>query len=297
MSIRSIVLPKIGFGPGICGYSTNYKTKFNNIIFNKFYNKLLRYYQQKHYVKAIASAIEQGFRLIDFSASYGDGYLLNKGIISSSVSKDKIILTMRISNYAQYHNTIEDEFFNQLKNLKRDYIDILMLHWPVTEKYENTWKKILQLKSKGYCRMVGVANCHEHHIKKLYNISGVMPSINQIEVHPLFTQKNLIKFCTDNNITVESYTPIARFDDRLIRLPILKNISKKYNKTLSQIILRWHIQLGLIPIVRTLDISHQKENISIFDFELTDNEMTAIDNININARVRYDPDNCDFSIL
>lgn len=96
---------------------------------------------------------------------------------------------------------------------------------------------------------------------------------------------------------VEAYTPVARYDDRLVRLPLLKRLEKKYNKSFVQIILRWHIQNGVIPLVRSLNPKHQKENFDIFDFELSDEDMKAIDGININSRLRYDPDNCDFSIL
>ena len=96
---------------------------------------------------------------------------------------------------------------------------------------------------------------------------------------------------------VEAYTPIARYDDRLVRLPLLKRLEKKYNKTFVQIILRWHIQNDVIPLVRSLSYNHQKENIDIFDFELDAEDMKSIDDININSRLRFDPDNCDFSIL
>ena len=98
-------------------------------------------------------------------------------------------------------------------------------------------------------------------------------------------------------ITMEAYTPLARFDERMTRLPLLKNMAAKYNKSISQIILRWHYQNGVIPVFRSLNSSRQKENIDIFDFELTADDIKAIDGININSRLRYDPDNCDFSIL
>ena len=121
--------------------------------------------------------------------------------------------------------------------------------------------------------------------------------INQFEIHPLFTQKKLIRYCLDNGIRPEAYTPTARFDDRLVRLPLLHRIGKKYGKSILQVVLRWHVQNGVIPVVRALTKSHQQENIDIFDFYLSEAEMADIDGININARVRYDPDNCDFSIL
>lgn len=172
-----------------------------------------------------------------------------------------------------------------------------MFHWPVTGYYEAAWKEMVKLYQEGYCKVVGVANCHKHHLEKLFSVSDIIPAVNQIEVHPLFTQKELIRFCWNNNIAVEAYTAIARFDDRLMRLPLLKNIADKYNKTIVQIILRWHIQTGVIPLVRSLNFKRQQENINIFDFQLTKEEMKAIDGININSRLRYDPDNCDFSIL
>lgn len=129
------------------------------------------------------------------------------------------------------------------------------------------------------------------------NNSDVCPVVNQVEVHPLFTQKPLLSYCKSQGIQVEAYTAIARFDDRLVRLPMLHKIADKYNKTVVQIVLRWHIQNGVIPVVRSLNKNRQFENISIFDFSLTDEEMKEIDSVNINSRLRFDPDNCDFSIL
>jgi diketogulonate reductase-like aldo/keto reductase len=154
-----------------------------------------------------------------------------------------------------------------------------------------------QLYKDGYCRAIGVANCHRHHLEAIFKIAEIMPAVNQFEVHPLFTQKPLIEYCKSKNIAVEAYTPIARFDDRLVRLPALKEIAKKHRKTIVQVVLRWHIQNGVVPVVRSLNKTRQLENISVFDFELNDGEMKTIDGFNINSRLRYDPDNCDFSIL
>ena len=181
--------------------------------------------------------------------------------------------------------------------MKTDYVDIFMFHWPVTDCYEKTWKVMVELYKQGYVKTLGVANCHEHHLEVLFNLTEERPLINQFEIHPLFTQKKLIRYCLDNGIRPEAYTPTARFDDRLVRLPLLHRIGKKYGKSVLQVILRWQVQNGVIPVVRALTKSHQQENIDIFDFYLSEAEMADIDGININARVRYDPDNCDFSIL
>ena len=154
-----------------------------------------------------------------------------------------------------------------------------------------------QLYKENYCKALGVANCHRHHLEKILNIAEIVPQINQIEVHPLFTQKPLIEYCKSKNIVVEAYTPIARFDDRLMRRIKLTEIAKKHEKTPVQVVLRWHIQNGIIPVVRSSNKERQIENISVFDFELTDEEMKTIDGFNINSRLRYDPDNCDFRRL
>jgi len=113
----------------------------------------------------------------------------------------------------------------------------------------------------------------------------------------LFTQKPLIEYYKKNDILIEAYTSLARYDDRLVRLPMLKKLEQKYHKNFVQIILRWHVQNGVIPLVRCLSKGHQKTNLDIFDFELTEEDVMLIDGININSRLRYDPDNCDFSIL
>lgn len=298
---NDIKIPVIGFGPGGVGYSDKYKNikknkvyKYTQGVWNKFIKQPAIY---SNYVKSITSAIQNGFRLIDYSAAYGNGVLLKRGIERSGIVRDELILTTRVSNKAQFSNTVEEEFFEQLKNLKLDYFDILMFHWPVPEYWHKTWETMVELKKRGYVKTLGVANCKQHHLKELMEISDFIPAINQIEVHPLFTQKDEISFCKEHGIRIEAYTPIARFDDRLMRLPVLKKIGEKYGKSVIQIVLRWHIQNDVIPIVRTLSSLHQQENLNIFDFKLTPDEMKTIDGININSRLRYDSDNCDFSIL
>lgn len=293
---NGVEIPCIGNGPCMLGYEN--RTRKNNSFFSKVYRRLyLNHKEETEYVNAVANSLKVGFHLLDYSASYGDGHLIGDAIKKSGINRKDLFLTTRVTNNDQKNGNIRESLFRQLKGFNTDYIDLFMFHWPVTGYYEKTWEEIVKLYKEGYCRAIGVANCHQHHIEKLLSISNVIPAINQIEVHPLFTQKELISYCSRNNIVVEAYTAIARFDDRLMRLPLLKGIAQKYNKTIVQIILRWHIQSGVIPLVRSLNPKRQLENISIFDFQLTNEEIKLIDNININSRLRYDPDNCDFSIL
>lgn len=293
-------IPQIGFGPGIMGYSAKQKSKKKGIFLflEKVQNKLYRQkMSRKKYIDSVSNALRQGFRLIDYSSAYGNGSLIGAAIKKSGIERSKLILTTRVSNYAQYNHSIREEFFNCLKGFGTDYVDILQFHWPVTGLYLDTWREMEKLYDEGYVKHLGVANCHQHHLEEIFKICKHRPEIGQFEIHPLFTQKPLIDYYKKNDIIVEAYTPLARYDDRLVRLPLLKKLEQKYHKNFVQIILRWHVQTGVIPLVRCLSERHQKMNLNIFDFELDADDMALIDSININSRLRYDPDNCDFSIL
>lgn len=295
-----IKIPAIGFGPGSLGYSPIMKRHCGwikahiNYYLGRFY---FNRKQEKRYIHSIANALRVGFRLLDYSITYGNLPLIKEAIDKSGVRREEIFITTRIGNSEQFKNNIRDRFFYNLESWGLSKIDLLQFHWPVTDKFLHTWEEMIRLREEGYVRVLGVANCHKHHLEELEKETGILPEINQFEVHPLFSQKDLIQYCKDKGITVEAYTPIARFDDRLVRLPLLKELEKKYNKDFIQVILRWHIQNGIIPVVRTLNPKHQASNIDIFDFTLSKEDMQKIDAININSRLRYDPDNCDFSIL
>lgn len=292
-------IPPIGFGPGIAGYSSKMKKQHHSVakLFYGVINRVSSYKVQQHYISAVSNALKLGYRLIDYSSTYGDGSLLQQAIQRSGVPRENLFITTRVSNRAQREGKVREEFMRFLQNMNLDYVDLLQFHWPVTGLYLDTWREMEKLNEEGYVKHLGVANCHQHHLEEIFKICKHRPEVGQFEIHPLFTQKPLIRYYKDNGILVEAYTPIARYDDRLVRLPILKRLEKKYNKSFVQIILRWHIQNGVIPLVRSMSHDHQVENFSIFDFELTAEDMAEIDAININSRLRYDPDNCDFSIL
>lgn len=298
--LRGGTIPQIGFGPGGMGYSPKMKKRRTglSLFIYKVKNKLYRNRNIRNsYVSSISNALKMGYRLIDYSASYGDGRLLGEAIRKSGVLREELFITTRVSNRAQRDHKVREQFMTFIHNMGVDYVDLLQFHWPVTDLYLDTWREMEKLKDEGLVKHLGVANCHQHHLEEIFKICKYRPEVGQFEIHPLFTQKPLIQYYKEQGIIVEAYTPIARYDDRLVRLPLLKRMEKKYNKTFVQIILRWHVQNGVIPLVRSLSPKHQQENFEIFDFELDAEDMRAIDGININSRLRYDPDNCDFSIL
>ena len=294
------MIPPIGIGPGGMGYTPKYKKQKNGFVLfcDKLYNKLYRRPKlKKGYISSVENAFRIGYRLLDYSSAYGDGSLIGEAIRRSGVPREDLFITTRVSNRAQREHTIREEFIKCLKGLGVEYVDLLQFHWPVTDLYLDTWREMEKLKDEGLVKHLGVANCHQHHLEEIFKICKYRPEIGQFEIHPLFTQKPLIEYYKQQGIVVEAYTPVARYDDRLVRLPLLKRLENKYNKTFVQIILRWHIQNGCIPLVRSLNPKHQQENFDVFDFELSDEDMRTIDGININSRLRYDPDNCDFTIL
>lgn len=282
------------------GYSAKMakKRKGLSLFIYKVHNKLYYNSKQKNeYVSSVANAFRIGYRLLDYSSAYGDGHLIGEAIRKSGVKRDELFITTRVSNRAQREHRVREEFMKCIHNMGVDHVDLLQFHWPVTGLYLDIWKEMEELKDEGLVKHLGVANCHQHHLEEIFKICKYRPEVGQFEIHPLFTQKALIEYYKQQGIVVEAYTPIARYDDRLVRLPLLKRLEKKYNKNFVQIILRWHVQNGVVPLVRSLTPSHQLSNFQIFDFVLDEEDMQAIDAININSRLRYDPDNCDFSIL
>lgn len=294
---NGVEIPSIGIGPGIIGNVFKPTTPSNTLLAKverKFVSRMRYHIARRNYIKSLSNALNLGYRLIDYSFAYGDGSEIIEAIKMSGLKREEVFLTSRISNRHQFNGTVREEFLRSLEKIGLNYLDMLMFHWPVTDLFVNTYKEMERLYKEGYVKVLGVANCHQHHLINLLEECEIVPAIDQIEIHPLFTQKPLVEFCHQHDIAVQAYTPLARNDDRLTKNLILQNLSKKYGKTIQQIILRWDIQLQQIPIPCSLNSGRQKQNIDIFDFSLTEEEIKAIDSININSRLRFDPDNLDF---
>ena len=242
-------------------------------------------------------AMQKGCYLFDTSSAYGRNEEILGDAIKKSGTRDRRFLMVKISNREQREKDIPAAVDAALKRLKTDYIDLLLLHWPQTETYVGSWLELEKLYKAGKAKTLGVSNFHEHHLDALAAASSTVPTINQIEIHPLFTQKPLIEVCRQRGIQVVSYSPLGRMHDVLIKAKTLRDLAKKYHKSVPQIILRWNLQLGIVPIPRTTNPKHFDEFMSVFDFVMNDEEIAAIDALNENIRLRFNPDTCDFSIL
>ena len=235
--------------------------------------------------------------LYDTSSSYGKNEEILGQAIKNGGMRSKIFLVVKISNHEQRQGNIRQAVETHLKILNTDYVDMLMLHWPHPGTFLRSWKTLEQLYSEGYASSLGVSNFHQHHLQQLLEYANIIPAVNQIEIHPLFTQAPLIAWCRKLNIRPMAYSPLGRMHDVLIKAKILRDLAKKYNKTVPQIILRWNIMKGLITIPRTCTPRHLDEFMSIFTFKLTDQEVGAINSLNENIRLRYNPDTVDYTIV
>lgn len=242
-------------------------------------------------------ATRLGYRYFDTSAAYGNEKWLGRAIKLSGINRQGLFISSKISNRQQRSGQVRAALMTSLSNLGLSYLDMYLLHWPYPGKYLDSWKMLEEFYYEGLVRSIGVCNCHQHHLESIMNNCSVMPVINQIELHPLMNQKTLVEFCRQHGILVEAYTPLARMHQKLVDSKIIRDIAEIKKKAISQVVLRWDFQNGIVSIPKTSTIKRLKENIDIFDFSLDDEEMRLIDGLNCNFRLRFDPDNCNYDIL
>lgn len=226
----------------------------------------------------ILDAIQSGYRLIDTSTNYDNEGIVGKAVRESSIPRDKLIVSSKLPG--KYHDLdsalimIEE----QLARTGLDYFDKYLIHWPNPDdgKYVNAWKALIQAQKLGMVRTIGVSNFLEHHLEKIIDETGVVPATNQIEVQPYFHNKENVEANEKFGIVTEAWSPLGRDINDAKHHPDIVEIGKKYNKSAPQVIVRWLHQRDIVPIVRSSDPVHQKDNLDIFDFELTDEEMDKI---------------------
>lgn len=244
--------------------------------------------------KVIRQSYTYGLKMFDTSREYGGCERLLGKAIKDKDRKDIFIIT-KISNADQKKGNVRESLYTSLKELNVDYIDLYMLHWPKKGTYVDTWLQMEELYKEGLIRAIGVSNFHKQHFKELLSKATIMPVVNEIERHPLMSQKPLIEYCEKMGIRIIAYTPLGRMHDKLRTNKILIDIATKYKKTIPQIILKWHIQQGVIPIPSTTKKNRVREYAEVFEFNLTLEDIEKIDSINEDFRLRFDPDNCKFT--
>ena len=237
---------------------------------------------------ALNAALDAGYRLIDTASVYKNEESVGKAIRFCSLPREDLFITSKVWNTAQRMGDIEGAFSRSLDRLKLDYVDLYLIHWPVPGCYAETWKVLEKLQQSGRAKSIGVSNFGIAQLEHLFETSGIIPAVNQIECHPLWKRSELVKYCQERGIVVQAYAPVARgaYSDR----EILTRIGEKYHKTAVQIGLRWLIQRNIAIIPKSTHEDRIQANIDIFDFQLTENEMITIDTMDEHLRTAGIPE-------
>jgi diketogulonate reductase-like aldo/keto reductase len=230
--------------------------------------------------------LQEGYRLIDTATLYGNEVEIGDAIRSSGIPREHVFLTTKVWDSDQGSNSTLTAFEESLQRLHLEYVDLYLIHWPRRLRNE-TWMALEKIYKGGLARAIGVSNFTIQHLKELMTISPTVPSVNQVEFSPFLYQKELLEFCNANHIIVEAYCPLTRA--RRLHHAQLITVGKRYSKSPAQVLLRWGLQHGIIQIPKSGNRNHIRENSNIFDFELNEEDMTELDNMNENFRVEDDP--------
>ena len=237
-------------------------------------------------IKTVRAAVKLGYIGIDAASAYGNERWVALSKMSMPIKQKKMFITTKFNVFDKKVD-VRQELLGSMKRLNKKTIDLYLMHWPHPNNYIDSWKQMEELYLEGKVKAIGVCNFKQRHLENLLKYAKIKPMVNQIEIHPLYYQKELIEYCQSQKIQLEAYCPLAQMNSLLKERNILENLAKKYNKKVSQIILRWDIQQGIIPLPRTTKFERLKENIDIFDFELNEEEVELINSLNKNYKI-YD---------
>jgi len=238
--------------------------------------------------RAVHAALEAGYRSIDTAAFYQNERGVGKAVRESGLPREEVFITTKVWNDDQGYESTLRAFEQSRRLLGVDYIDLYLIHWPVRDKYKETWRALEKLYKDGWVRAIGVSNFHIHHLENLLADCEIVPMVNQVELHPCLTQAPLREFCRRHQIQVEAWSPLMR--GQLFDHPLLQELSRKYGKTPAQIIIRWDLQHEIVTIPKSARPERIRENAQVFDFELEEADMARLDALNENRRVGPDPD-------
>jgi Aldo/keto reductases, related to diketogulonate reductase len=236
--------------------------------------------------QAVEMAIKNGYRAIDTAKQYGNeagvGKGLTKALSDNNLKREEIFLTTKIYNGDQGYEKTLEAFEGQLKRLQTDYVDLLLIHWPVDGTYLDAWKALEQIYREGKARAIGVSNFNVTKLTEVLKNGSIKPAVNQMEFHPLCQDEDIKALCDENNIHLEAWSPLG--GGKVLGDKRLKKIADKYEKTVAQIILRWDLQRGVITIPKSVHEERIIQNADIFDFELNPNDVKLINGFDIDKR-------------
>ncbi len=226
---------------------------------------------------AVRHALEIGYRLVDTASAYRNEEAVGRGIADAGVARSDIYVITKLRGSDQGYDETLAGFEGSRKRLGLEYVDMYLVHWPLprVDRYVESWRAMIKLRDDGVVRSIGVSNFNADHLDRLLDETGVMPVLNQIELHPYFDQPEMRTADAQRGVRTQSWSPLGR-GSALSSEPAVTRPAETYGVSPQQVVLRWHVQLGTIPIPKSADPQRQRQNLAVFDFELNDDEMAAI---------------------
>jgi methylglyoxal/glyoxal reductase len=243
-------------------------------------------------IQSIKWALDAGYRSIDTASLYNNETGVGQAIAESDVPREDLFITTKVWNTDQGYEETLEAFDASLERLGLEYVDLYLVHWPVPGKYKETWRALEKIYNDGRAKAIGVSNFKKHHLEDLIADAEIKPMVNQVEYHPRLTQKDLLTYCKQQGIQLEAWRPLLKGE--IFEEPTLVELAHKHNKSVAQIILRWDLQNGVVTIPKSITKHRIEENIDIYDFELTNEDMTRISALNQDKRNGADPDDPEF---
>ncbi|NIG54362.1 aldo/keto reductase [Chitinophaga sp. Cy-1792] len=243
-------------------------------------------------IDAVKYALNAGYRHIDTAAVYGNEEGVGTAIANHATDRKDIFITTKVWNADQGYDTTIKAFETSLSKLKTDYLDLYLIHWPVKGKYKETWRALETLYAEGRVKAIGVSNFLQHQLEDLMQGAKVIPMVDQLEFHPRLVQPSLLDFTRQHNIQYEAWSPLMQ--GGIFDIPELKELAQKYAVSVAQLVLRWDLQKGVVTIPKSIQQKRIADNANVFGFEISAEDIAAIDALDKGTRVGPDPDNFNF---